>query len=209
MLDQMFNRRLAIVQADEIKERKDARIRDRAQFGIGKSSAHRNPRLRMVLFDPLRHPKGSIKISGKRNRHQHQVKIPGRKMCRQPLIQQQIGKRGWRFKGQGKLVKCIGRPPESFGIAAKPKMRIDRFHDEIGEVFEKEGRQMLGPVSIAHAAKGPLQISFHLETRGLRKVTSLADLQGERGIFSLKEPDYRIDDPAIILSHAINPHGVA
>ena len=157
MFDERKQRTFASIERYEIEVVENTRLVHGAQLGIAISAAQYRDGGRVGLLGGLRDAKGAVNVAGKRRGDEHQGRLILRqrfeRQCMQGCIYQIVRRAECRLQ----LIECRLARRQRFCIAYELEARVDGFADDVREVIEIEGGNVLGAILQSQCTKGPVE----------------------------------------------------
>ena len=107
------------------------------------------------------------------------------------------------------LIKRRGRTPQILRVTTKPEMLIHGLLQEIGQIFQVQGRKVTGFILQPHHPEGPFRIFLLLETTCPGQEIGFANRVSQRPVPSLQESHDRVNCALVLLLQSKNTPGIA
>ncbi len=146
VFDEGKQRTFASVEGHEIEVVENARLVHGAQLGIAISAAQYRDNGRVGCLDGLRDAKGAVNVARKWRRDEHEVRMMLRQRVERQCMQKCIQQTARRVECLLQRIERRLARRQRFCIAHKLEARVDGIADDVREVIEIKGRDVLGAV---------------------------------------------------------------
>ncbi len=157
MFDERKQRTFASIERYEIEVVEYARLVHGAQLGIAITAAQYRDDGRVGLLDGLRDAKRAVNVAGKRRGDEHQVRLMLRQRFERQRVQECIHQIVRRTERRLQLIERRLARRQRFCIAHELEARVDGIADDVREVVEIKGGNVLGAILQSQCTKGPVE----------------------------------------------------
>ena len=201
MVDECQQWTFAGVERHEIEVVEDPWLLQGAQLSIAITAAQYRDDGRVHLLDGLRDPKRAVDIARKGRGDEHQGRLMRRQHVERQCVQNCVDQIVWRIERRLQLIEPRLARRQRFRITHELKARIDGVANDVGEVIEIQGGDVLGTILQSECTKGPVESVVFLrerrEARTFRQKVPRRNTMSETGVSALQKPNGRLDGGAV------------